>query len=341
MGGRLASVSLLVLVVGSVVAGSALASMTVRAERVDGVDAATTGTTDIERDSVFIRVDVAENGTARWRIEYRTRLDDPNVTAAFGTLQRDIRSNRTAYSRSFFDGIRGTIAAAENATGREMSGTNFGVESEVRRLPRTYGVVVYRFTWHGFATVTGDRIRVGDALSGFFLDRNERMLVSWPSGYELAEVRPPADARRNDAVVWRGPVDFGPSEPRMEMARSTGFARHRLGIVLALVALTTVVGGFWGLYRRRGTTPLQAVRRLASDDGPTDDPDPELLSNEERVVDVLERHGGRAKQQAVVEELGWTEAKTSQVVTRLREDGTIESFRLGRENVLSLADDGD
>ncbi len=47
------------------------------------------------------------------------------------------------------------------------------------------------------------------------------------------------------------------------------------------------------------------------------------------------------KQQAVVEELGWTDAKTSKVVSGLREDGRLESFRLGRENVLSLPEADD
>ena len=65
---------------------------------------------------------------------------------------------------------------------------------------------------------------------------------------------------------------------------------------------------------------------------------PELLSNEERVLQLLEQRGGRIKQQDVVSELDWTEAKTSQVVGDLREDDEIEVFRIGRENVLSLPD---
>lgn len=47
----------------------------------------------------------------------------------------------------------------------------------------------------------------------------------------------------------------------------------------------------------------------------------------------------RIKQQEVVAQLDWTEAKTSQVVSGLREDEDIEVFRIGRENVLSLPDD--
>ncbi|AGB30149.1 hypothetical protein C488_19842 [Natrinema pellirubrum DSM 15624] len=76
--------------------------------------------------------------------------------------------------------------------------------------------------------------------------------------------------------------------------------------------------------------------------GTTEQVDTELLSNEEQVLRLVRERGGRMKQQAVVEELDWTDAKTSKVVSGLREDGKLESFRLGRENVLSLpeVDDG-
>ena len=65
-------------------------------------------------------------------------------------------------------------------------------------------------------------------------------------------------------------------------------------------------------------------------------PDEALLSNEEQVLRLIESNGGRMKQKRVAEELDWTAAKTSQVVTGLRDDDAIDGFRLGRENVLSL-----
>ena len=89
---------------------------------------------------------------------------------------------------------------------------------------------------------------------------------------------------------------------------------------------------------------------VAAGEGPTGPPDEELLSNEEQVLRLLERRGGRMKQKQVAEELEWTDAKTSQVTKKLRESGELEGFRLGRENVLTLpeadprrdlADDGD
>ncbi|OIB55381.1 helix-turn-helix transcriptional regulator [Natrialba sp. SSL1] len=74
-------------------------------------------------------------------------------------------------------------------------------------------------------------------------------------------------------------------------------------------------------------------------DAVSNGPPPELLSNEERVLRLLETHGGRIKQQQVVSELEWTEAKTSQVVGGLREDDEIDVFRIGRENVLALPEE--
>jgi uncharacterized membrane protein len=56
---------------------------------------------------------------------------------------------------------------------------------------------------------------------------------------------------------------------------------------------------------------------------------------------LVRDRGGRMKQQEVVSELDWSAARTSQVVSGLREDGALETFRLGRENVLKLPEDGD
>lgn len=287
----------------------------------------------LERDSVLMRVDVLENGTAEWHVEYRTRLDDAETTAAFESLQKDIREDPSAYSSDFFGGIDRTVATASNATGRQMSGSNYDVHTELRYLPQRYGVVVYSFRWEGFAAVDGNELRIGDALSGFFLGESERLMVSWPAEYETATVRPTPDVDRSGSAVWIGPADFDDDEPRVRLERPVA-GPHVPGWLApaALLVLLGLAGGALWTRRDGGT------RITATADGGTeaDEPAPELLSNEERVLRLLERRGGRAKQQDVVDELGWTEAKTSQVIGALREQGDIESFRLGRENVLSV-----
>ena len=105
------------------------------------------------------------------------------------------------------------------------------------------------------------------------------------------------------------------------------------------MAIVGAVG--WWAVRTIGSEepPSSASRDVPPPDDDTEGPPRELLSNEEQVLRLLEERGGRIKQQEVVGELGWTEAKTSQVVSSLREDDAVDVFRIGRENVLTLPED--
>lgn len=286
-------------------------------------------------DSVVMRAEVAANGTATWRVEYRIRLDDPATTAAFRDLQRDVRTNAAVASEAFYDRLRASVESAEAATGREMDGSDFAVRATVREFPRAYGVVVYSFRWRGFAGVNEGRIIAGDALAGFFLDESERLEVAWPRGYELDDVRPPPEASRDRSVVWDGPTSFGGGEPHVALTETAWPGRSLVRVGAAVVAVALAGALAWRLRDRVSALSLPAGTRLGDDDRR------ELMSNEERVVDLLEERGGRVKQRDVAEALDWTETKTSYVISNLREEGRVHSFRLGRENVLSLSDPGE
>ncbi|WP_137285108.1 helix-turn-helix transcriptional regulator [Halorussus salinisoli] len=285
-------------------------------------------------DTVVLDVRVHGNGTAEWQVVYRTRLDDSETTAAFRGYKSDIENNSTRYSQQFVGRMNSTLRSAEQSTGREMAGRNYSVRAEIREFPQRYGVVVYSFEWHGFAAVSDGEIRIGDSLSGLILNEKTRLLVKWPDEYEATTIQPKPETgyeERDQAVVWNGPIEFAGNEPRIVLdAPGAGGPDVPWNAVAAaagaLAVLAAIVGIVAWLYRNRDER----------DDRPTDEPPEGLLSNEERVLRLLERRGGRVKQKAVVDELGWTEAKTSQVVGSLREQGKIESFRLGRENVLAL-----
>jgi hypothetical protein len=62
----------------------------------------------------------------------------------------------------------------------------------------------------------------------------------------------------------------------------------------------------------------------------------ELLSDEERVERLLEEHGGRVKQAEVVEQTDWSDAKVSQLLSSMEEEGRINKLRIGRENLITL-----
>jgi hypothetical protein len=311
-------------------------------------------TGDVDPDGVILRVDVAPNGTATWTIEYRVRLDNENTTAAFDSLQSDVRTNRTAFRERFAARMSRTVAAAGNETDREMALRKVSLTAERRQLPQKYGVVAYRFEWTGFARVDGSRLVVGDAIGGIFLDAESRLVLAWPANYEATSVSPGGYEDRDSAVSWAGPVDFGPNEPRavVQPARAGGDG-FPIALVAGAVLFIGVVAAGAYVYRRRergageggagaadhgvtGGDGAAATAAAAADDEPPE----ELLSPEERVLRYVRDNGGRVKQQAVVTEFDWTAARTSQVVGSLRDDGRVETFRLGRENVITLPDVG-
>jgi uncharacterized membrane protein len=63
----------------------------------------------------------------------------------------------------------------------------------------------------------------------------------------------------------------------------------------------------------------------------------DLMSDEERVVSLLEDHGGRMKQVKIVDETGWSKSKVSMLLSDMEEEGTISKLRVGRENIVSLS----
>lgn len=305
----------------------------------------------IDADNVLLRVDLKENGSAHWRVEYRLRLDDENSTAAFESLRDDIRANRSAYEDRFAAGMRQTVVEAENATGRDMRLGPVSVEATNTTLPQQYGVVAYTFQWIGFAVVKDDQLQAGDAIAGLFLDVETTLIIGWPNTHQLADVNPPPSEQRDQAVVWSGRRDFTANEPRLVVSRApTTTAPGGIGnggtdppisgtpsgmiIGVGILVLLGAGVAIW-VYKRREEPEPDSSATTDSDGEPAE----ELLSNEERVLRLLEEHDGRMKQQAVASELDWTDAKTSQVVGKLREEGEIEVFRLGRENVISLPDE--
>jgi len=241
-----------------------------------------------------------------------------------------------------------------------------------------FGLVTYRLTWTDFAAVDGEAVQAGDAIDRLFLDSRTSLRLLAPDGYVLDSASPGPTRTEASEAVWQGQRDFDAGEPRAvfvpagetpagtpagsdggdgdggDGSKTPAAGGSGLPVVPILVAIVVVLlGGAWVVSRRgavsmpvslgSGSTGDESGAAAAEggdasgDDG-EEGPPPELLSNEERVLRLLEENGGRMKQKAVAEELDWTAAKTSQVVGDLREDGDIESFRLGRENVLTLPD---
>lgn len=317
---------------------------------------------ELDADDILLSISLTEDGTGTLSIEHRYRLPDDETEAAFDSLQTDIEENQSAFVDRFTERMEPTVASAGEATGREMTVENVRITAEKRSLPQEYGIVTYEFEWAGFASVDDTEIEAGDALAGFFLDEETSLVISWPHGYSVDTVAPEPDEQRDRTVLWHGPKDFGANEPAVvvtadESAPDDGTVSvepvwSQPAVLVGGTSIVAIALGSAAVWWRRNQTAGDPDRDrdretvTGSQDGRTtdtddDDPSWELLSNEEKVMRLLEENDGRIKQQEVVKRFDWSDANTSQVVRGLREAGRIETFRIGRENVIVLDDETD
>lgn len=287
---------------------------------------------DFDADDTVLSATVDTDGDAAFAIEYRIELDDDADRDAFDELAAEMEANESAYLERFEERFAPTVEAAAAATDREMHMEALTVSTDTRFTDRQIGVVRYAFTWTAFAAVDGGDLYAGDALGGLILTEDMRLDIAWPETHMLVAATPSPDTTRETSVSWRGPIDFATDEPRIHVSTDApsdtgdGFAMWL--VAGGLLVILAVVAGGWYVRTTRETV-----------EGDDRHPDTELLSNEEQVLHLVRDRGGRMKQQEVAEALGWTDAKTSKVVGRLREAGDLEAFRLGRENVLRLPEE--
>lgn len=290
-------------------------------------------------DNVRVLIRITAEQSAHWSVQYRYRLSDETATAAFERA----RQNVTNPPGVFIERMRDAARRAESRTGREMAIQRGAVSTYTSAPHGRFGVVEYRFTWTGFVAQRADeQYLAGDVLNGYPLGANESLVFDWEEQFQLVDVAPTPNETQASTVRWDGPHRFSVEHPRLVLAPGSdagGLTRITDPVVLlgvgGIVAIVTTVTVVFGMDADR----LAAVLSRKSEERASDEssePPAELLSDEERVLQLLEENGGRMKQQSVMDALDWSRTKTSNVVSDLQEDEKIEVYRIGRENTLAL-----
>lgn len=317
-----------------------------------GVTGSATGQSSA--DSTIIQINLGDDGDARWTIILRFALEDANETAAFEQLTEEYLEGETDVLEP--DPYRRAASLAGESTGRSMA-----VESIDRTGSQTNatGELRLSFTWTNFTRVAdgGDRLVLGDVFrtpSGTWLPRlesNQVLVIQFPEGFTVESVSRGLD---NRSIRVTGPASFEPGKPSASLERSQEVVNTPTSPSSGIGAPSTLTGGValaililvaLLLYRRRTASepaaPSGDGTEAAGTPPPEEAVDDELLSDEERVLRLLRAEGGRMKQVDIVEETDWSNAKVSQLLSSMAEDGRIEKLRIGRENLISLPDGPD
>lgn len=61
-----------------------------------------------------------------------------------------------------------------------------------------------------------------------------------------------------------------------------------------------------------------------------------ILSDEDRVKNLLKGQNGRMYQKEIVATVGWSDAKVSLLLSDMADEGEIHALRIGRDRIISL-----
>jgi len=330
------------------------------------------------RPETTFRVALRPNGDARWTVTTNFSISSPSDREAFESLAADFAdgdldthgltafraaseraSNATGRSMSITDERR--TSEMHGDTGQlilRFTWTNFGRQS---------GRLLY----------VDDVFNASGETWFPAIDRNQHLVVDPPPGYTIDEATPAGYAVSGGSLRWDGPREFEAGTLSISYRRVDGpvtttppngtgpggsFPVGIAGLVLAGLGLVAVVAyvvsvrdvdvpvpssgepGATGDVGESGEgTPVtngpSEASAAAGGAADEDDVDEELLSDEERIERLLERNGGRMKQATIVKETGWSNAKVSQLLSAMDDEGRIDKLRIGRENLISFPDE--
>ena len=334
-----------------------------------------TGEDPTANTTIVIRLN--NTGDARWMVSMTVPLDDETDVEAFRSTGDAFEAGESEVLS--IGTFRRFADLATRTTGREMTlhgvTHNATVNNETGHLE--LGFTWQNFASRdGSSLEVGDAFA---SPSGTWLDgltATQRLVIESPPSSEITSA--PKEFS-NRTIYWNGPMSLDRSSLSITYRIETTPSAPGGGFDLqAMVLVLLITGAVFGLYMFRQRSPVDVADVVrgsvpssagGADDGepepehPTDGDEPdgaetvppeeetteaedeslpvdrELLSDEEYVEALIEHNGGRMKQAAIVEETGWSNAKVSQLLSAMAEDGHIEKLRIGRENLISFPDE--
>lgn len=352
----------LLLLTSAATAGGALAQ---ESPEIDGPSATTF--------DVYLEAD----GDAQWLVRMTYTLDTEEERDAFRSYAEEFEDGTTTAgpSAEFF---RAAAASASKVAGREMRivdvTRNYTLGENRGTLELSFLWTAF-LGQEGSSYVLRDALKTPDGTWLDSLKKGQEIRLHTPPGYDI--VRSIEARQENQSLVITGPETFDPEDfvvaydPSGTQTQSeTPTPTPDWGVVATgLLGLLLMVVLLFALWRWRSTEPIladesdgsaeaagtgqaatangagaaaaesdgEAVPEESQENGKAGI-DPELLSDEERVEYLVEQNGGRMRQADIVSETDWSDAKVSQLLSRMAEEGRVEKLRLGRENVISLPD---
>lgn len=263
-------------------------------------------------------INVKDDGTTLWNVEYRTLLVTNDDINSFGNYTQQLNSTCL---NEFKDLMQKSASVAAAVTSRTMVATDFAADAAIQSTPTgQYGVVHYSFRWTNFASVDSN-INIGDAfVGGLYLSKDNTLIIRYPSGFAVEEVTPPPD-ETHEGLIWYGLRSFGAGEPRIILSKSP-FP----WIPLTIAAFIIIALGAFIYMRKRGAPKVVAENI----------PEIEMIDLEERIIRLIKDNGRPLYQSEIVRMLNLPKSTVSSALNELNNKNLIIKIKKGRENLIRL-----
>jgi len=287
--------------------------------------------------SVIYTISPHPDGSAYWTLEYRTLLASD---AAVQEFREEMQHPTIITPDEVKNLMKRSATDASAATGRAMEIRDFAATSDVQTTPTgTFGVIIYSFTWTGFAR-NHDGIEIGDVFpTGLYLPRDTTLIVRPPPGYTAGESDPVPDQSRGE-MTWSGQRSFAAGRPHIVLAASS-FPGATVILPSMILVGGTLFLGWWKFKRKCTPARPDCLDDFFPEDLPgiadlsqkpiTGD---ELVSFEERILRMLAENGGELYQSELARRLDAPKSTVSTALNALHSRGAIQKIRKGRENLI-------
>ncbi|NJD77083.1 MAG: transcriptional regulator [Candidatus Methanoperedens sp.] len=265
-------------------------------------------------------IDVKDDGTAVWNVEYRTALVSDQDFSSFDNYTKQLQS---VYLNDFTGLMQNSVSEASVATLRGMAAKDFSGTAIMQSTPTgKYGVVHYSFTWTNFAKADSSNLNIGDVfVGGLYLSRDNTLIIKYPEDYTVEAATPAPDHVR-DGMIWYGLRSFGAGEPRIVLLK-TQFPWIPLVIVIFIIGAGAFIYIRW-------------IRKVNSNEAVPDITETEMMNLEDRIVKLLKEKGGSVYQSEIGKILGLPKSTVSTALNELYNKNIIQKIKKGRENLIRL-----
>jgi uncharacterized membrane protein len=238
---------------------------------------------------------------------------------------------------SFQQKVYSLVESAASVTNRPMDIDESSLQINTT-LSMESKITEYTFVWRNFSTIQNGELTFGDVFKtpNFFslLFGDAALQLKYPNTYRPESVYPPPYDRQdeNQLLKWARTQDLTNADTKGTLSASGQSDAHNnaigidvIGGGVVAVAVPVAVVGFYAARKRKNTKP--STPKAFDPTG--------LESDEDKILTLLKTVGGSMRQTEITEHLGYSKAKTSQLLTALEERGLLARYKRGRDKIVT------